>query len=98
MLRFQDSLPRLPVPTLEDTAKRYLKTLHPLLSPEELAASKKEISRLKESVEKAVHTLAKLQTSMSSKTQGLQIASEAKADLKLKLPTLEETIETAKAK
>lgn len=43
MLRFQDSLPRLPVPTLEETAKRYLKTLHPLLSADEFAASKKAV-------------------------------------------------------
>ncbi|KAI0896971.1 acyltransferase ChoActase/COT/CPT [Annulohypoxylon nitens] len=43
MLRFQDSLPRLPVPTLEETTSRYLKTLHPLLSPTELAASKKAV-------------------------------------------------------
>jgi carnitine O-acetyltransferase len=40
MLRFQDSLPRLPVPTLEETAKRYLKSLHPLLSPAEYEKSK----------------------------------------------------------
>ncbi|GAO15717.1 hypothetical protein UVI_02043540 [Ustilaginoidea virens] len=39
MLRFQESLPRLPVPTLEETAKRYLKSLHPLLSAGEYAAS-----------------------------------------------------------
>ncbi|KAG5662330.1 hypothetical protein KAF25_004748, partial [Fusarium avenaceum] len=43
MLRWQDSLPRLPVPTLEETAKRYLKSLHPLLSPSEYEASKKAI-------------------------------------------------------
>ncbi|PHH72766.1 hypothetical protein CDD83_4880 [Cordyceps sp. RAO-2017] len=40
MLRFQDSLPRLPVPSLEDTAKRYLKSLHPLLSAAEYEASR----------------------------------------------------------
>lgn len=40
MLRFQESLPKLPVPTLEETASRYLKSLHPILSPEELARSK----------------------------------------------------------
>ncbi|TWU75584.1 Carnitine O-acetyltransferase mitochondrial [Metarhizium rileyi] len=40
MLRFQDSLPRLPVPTLEETAKRYLKSLHPLLSASEYSNSK----------------------------------------------------------
>ncbi|KAI1415771.1 acyltransferase ChoActase/COT/CPT [Hypoxylon sp. FL1857] len=43
MLRFQDSLPRLPVPTLEETAARYVKSLHPLLSPAEFAASKKAV-------------------------------------------------------
>ena len=43
MLRFQDSLPRLPVPTLEETAARYVKSLHPLLSPAELDASKKAV-------------------------------------------------------
>ncbi|GJC93892.1 choline/Carnitine O-acyltransferase [Colletotrichum higginsianum] len=43
MLRFQDSLPRLPVPTLEETAARYVKTLHPLLSESEFAASKKAV-------------------------------------------------------
>ncbi|KAF5659370.1 carnitine o-acetyltransferase [Fusarium heterosporum] len=43
MLRWQDSIPRLPVPTLEETAKRYLKSLHPLLSPSEYEASKKAI-------------------------------------------------------
>ncbi|PHH69562.1 hypothetical protein CDD82_7670 [Ophiocordyceps australis] len=39
MLRFQDSLPRLPVPSLQDTAKRYLKSLHPLLTQTEFEAS-----------------------------------------------------------
>lgn len=43
MLRFQESLPRLPVPTLEETATRYVKSLHPLLSPVEYAASKKAV-------------------------------------------------------
>ncbi|KAI9167271.1 Carnitine O-acetyltransferase [Paramyrothecium foliicola] len=40
MLRFQDSLPRLPVPTLDETAKRYLKSLQPLLSQAEFDKSK----------------------------------------------------------
>jgi carnitine O-acetyltransferase len=43
MLRFEDSLPKLPVPTLEETASRYLKSLQPLLSPLELEASKKAV-------------------------------------------------------
>ena len=43
MLRFEDSLPRLPVPTLEETAKRYLKSVHPLLSQTEFAATTKAV-------------------------------------------------------
>ncbi|KAI0203771.1 acyltransferase ChoActase/COT/CPT [Astrocystis sublimbata] len=43
-LRFQESLPRLPVPTLEETAARYVKSINPLLSPDELAASKKAVA------------------------------------------------------
>lgn len=39
MLRFQESLPRLPVPKLDETAERYLKSLHPLLSANEYATS-----------------------------------------------------------
>lgn len=46
MLRFEDSLPRLPVPTLDETSKRYLKTLHPLLTKEEYAASEKAVAAL----------------------------------------------------
>lgn len=43
MLRFQESLPRLPVPTLEETAARYVKSLKPLLSQTELEASTKAV-------------------------------------------------------
>ncbi|KAI1119404.1 acyltransferase ChoActase/COT/CPT [Nemania sp. NC0429] len=45
MLRFQESLPRLPVPTLEETAARYVKSIHPLLSPDEFATSKKAVEQ-----------------------------------------------------
>lgn len=44
MLRFEDSLPRLPVPTLEETAKRYLKSVHPLLSKAEYDATTKAVN------------------------------------------------------
>lgn len=44
MLRFEESLPRLPVPTLEETAKRYLKSVHPLLSQSEYDATTKAVS------------------------------------------------------
>jgi carnitine O-acetyltransferase len=43
MLRFQESLPKLPVPSLEETAARYLKSLHPLLSSSEFDSSKKAV-------------------------------------------------------
>jgi len=38
---FQDSLPRLPIPSMEDTMKRYLESLEPIVSSEQLAATKK---------------------------------------------------------
>lgn len=43
MLRFEDSLPRLPVPTLQETAQRYLRSVHPLLSKEEYEHTKKAV-------------------------------------------------------
>ena len=43
MLRFQESLPRLPIPTLEETAQRYLKSLHPLLPASEFETSSKAV-------------------------------------------------------
>lgn len=44
MLRFQESLPRLPVPTLDETASRYLKSLRPLLSSAEFEQSKSAVA------------------------------------------------------
>ena len=43
-MRFEDSLPRLPVPTLEETAKRYLKSVHPLLNNDEFENTKKAVA------------------------------------------------------
>lgn len=43
MLRFEDSLPRLPVPTLEETAKRYLKSVHALLTESEYKDTQKAV-------------------------------------------------------
>ncbi|KAG6860749.1 hypothetical protein C0995_007867 [Termitomyces sp. Mi166 len=40
MLRFQASLPSLPVPPLESTVSKYLETLTPILTPTQLAQSK----------------------------------------------------------
>merc|ERR1712000_40432 len=43
MLRFEDSLPKLPVPTLEETSARYLKSVHPLLSSSEFESTTKAV-------------------------------------------------------
>jgi carnitine O-acetyltransferase len=43
MLRFEDSLPRLPVPSLKETAQRYLKSVHPLISPAEYENTEKVV-------------------------------------------------------
>ena len=43
MWRFEESLPKLPVPTLQETAKRYLKSIHPLLSKDEYAATQRAV-------------------------------------------------------
>lgn len=37
MLRYQESLPKLPVPTLEETAAKYLRSVVPLTTPDEYA-------------------------------------------------------------
>ena len=44
LLRFEDSLPELPVPTLEETAKRYLKSVHAILSPSEYEETTKAVN------------------------------------------------------
>ncbi|KAJ5718780.1 Carnitine O-acetyltransferase [Penicillium malachiteum] len=43
MLRFEDSLPRLPVPSLEETGRRYLKSVHPLVSKAEYEHTRKAV-------------------------------------------------------
>jgi carnitine O-acetyltransferase len=43
MLRFEENLPQLPVPTLEETSKRYLKSVRALLSDTEYQRTKKAV-------------------------------------------------------
>ncbi|KKK15144.1 hypothetical protein P175DRAFT_0503044 [Aspergillus ochraceoroseus IBT 24754] len=43
MLRFEDSLPRLPVPSLEETSRRYLKSVHAVVSDAEYENTKKVV-------------------------------------------------------
>lgn len=45
MMRWEESLPKLPVPTLEETAARYLKSLKPLLNENEFSLSEKAVSQ-----------------------------------------------------
>ena len=44
MLRYQASLPRLPVPTLESTCAKYLETVQPLLTPQDYAKTQSSVS------------------------------------------------------
>ncbi|KAL4803563.1 acyltransferase ChoActase/COT/CPT [Aspergillus unguis] len=44
MLRFEDSLPRLPVPSLEETSQRYLKSVHAVVSEAEYENTKKAVA------------------------------------------------------
>ena len=43
MLRFEESLPRLPVPSLEETASRYLKSVHAVVNDAEYERTKKAV-------------------------------------------------------
>ena len=43
MLRYEHSLPRLPVPSLAETAAKYLKSLRPLLSPQDFATTERAV-------------------------------------------------------
>lgn len=43
LFRYQAQLPKLPVPTLEETSAKYLKTIEPYLSKEQLAHSKAKV-------------------------------------------------------
>lgn len=42
---FQDSLPRLPIPKLEDTCRRYLDAQKPLLTPEQYEDTKRLVDK-----------------------------------------------------
>ena len=44
MLRYQASLPRLPVPTLESTCAKYLESVQPLLTPEDYTKTQSSVS------------------------------------------------------
>jgi carnitine O-acetyltransferase len=65
MLRYEHSLPRLPVPSLAETAVKYLKSVRPLLSPSEFARTE---SAVKEFVKPGGQG-EKLQTKLVRKAQ-----------------------------
>jgi carnitine O-acetyltransferase len=48
MLRFQDSLPKLPVPSLEETAVRYLKSVKAVATPEQYANTESAVKKFVE--------------------------------------------------
>lgn len=43
MLRFEDALPSLPIPSLEETSQRYLKSVHPLLDKRRFANTRRAV-------------------------------------------------------
>lgn len=45
MLRYQASLPTLPVPTLQSTCSKYLETVQPLLTPEAFARTQNVVDK-----------------------------------------------------
>ncbi len=49
MLRFEASLPRLPVPPLSSTAAKYLETVQPHLSPEQYSVTQAAVKKFLES-------------------------------------------------
>jgi len=49
MLRFQASLPRLPVPTLSSTASKYLETVRPHLTSPEFSSTQAAVKEFLES-------------------------------------------------
>jgi len=52
---FQASLPRLPVPKLEDSCRRYIAALSPLLTAEELQRSEKIVHAFRDGEGKGEH-------------------------------------------
>mmetsp|Transcript_13485 Transcript_13485/g.33116 ORF Transcript_13485/g.33116 Transcript_13485/m.33116 type:complete len:403 (-) Transcript_13485:13-1221(-) len=52
---FQDSLPRLPIPDLKDTAERYLNSAAPLLTDAEFATTKLAMAEFESGIGKQLH-------------------------------------------
>ena len=44
MFKFQSQLPKLPVPSLEETSAKYLKTVEPFLNQEQLESTKEKVA------------------------------------------------------
>ncbi|KXN82233.1 Carnitine O-acetyltransferase, mitochondrial [Leucoagaricus sp. SymC.cos] len=64
MLRYQASLPTLPIPTLQSTAAKYLETVKPLLTPDAFAKTQKAVegfvaSPMAETLQKRLQERAK---------------------------------------
>lgn len=49
LFKYQSALPKLPVPSLEETTSKYLKSIEPLLSKSQFEASKKHVEEFQKS-------------------------------------------------
>ncbi|XP_068139865.1 LOW QUALITY PROTEIN: carnitine O-palmitoyltransferase 2, mitochondrial [Drosophila tropicalis] len=58
-LYFQRSLPRLPIPLLENTCQRFLAAVHPLLTPSELGHTQQVITQFREGIGMELHAKLK---------------------------------------
>lgn len=52
---YQDSLPRLPIPKLEDTCRRYLDAQKPLLTPEQYEETKQVVEKFQKQEGQSLH-------------------------------------------
>lgn len=52
---FQKSLPRLPVPKLEDSCRRYLKALEPVLTADDWQKTSKIVAKFQEGEGKGIY-------------------------------------------
>jgi len=71
LFKYQDSLPRLPVPTLEETLPRFLETCKPLLTKEEYAHTHKLVQEFPDKAGRKLQQLL-LQKAQASKTHWLE--------------------------
>ncbi|XP_071784291.1 carnitine O-palmitoyltransferase 2, mitochondrial-like [Asterias amurensis] len=67
-MHFQNSLPRLPIPKLPDTCRRYLASQRPLLTDEQFARTKAIVDDFQRNEGPDLHTLLKIQDRQNKHT------------------------------